>query len=113
MPHSLEVAVMVEVQEGYLEVTIQVKKDFTVDGLDADEFHTIVFYEAPNYCGFLYDGKRYEYNEDVFIVLANACALEDVELEKAILMTPLSSPERLADRKERFKKERAMKASSR
>lgn len=103
MPHSLEDAFEVLVQEGYLEVTILLKKDFIVEG--NGEFYTMVFNEAIS-CpgGFSYDGKRYEYNKDAWMVLANACSSEEVELESFILKTPLSSPEALNDRKEQWKK---------
>lgn len=88
MPHILAAAVEVEVEAGCIEVMILVEKDFLFEDKDIKEgmLHTLVFKELPgNIGGFPYDGKRYEYSEDVFFLAAYACSPEEVERDGVMI----------------------------
>jgi hypothetical protein len=104
VPHIMDRVVEVSVQTGYAEFTIQVKKSFMFDDVDEGMYHTLVFKELSqfNVGGFLYDGRRYAYSEDMFFLAANACSPQEVETDKCILRTPLFSRRNWEDDVERF-----------
>jgi hypothetical protein len=103
VPHILDRIVEVSVQTGYVEFTIQAKKDFMFDNVEEGMYHTLVFKEIQlKIGGFHYDGKRYAYSEDMFFLAANACSPQEVETDKYILRTPLSSLDEFNERKDQF-----------
>ena len=104
LPDALDRAADVSQEEGCLEVTIQVQKDFMHEKLKAGDFYTVSFPESRTGVGFQYNGKYYTFPKEAYLVLLNACPTEDVEHEEAIVRSGLSSEENFVDRKDQLER---------